>query len=304
MKYLAVSLLVILVSVPAARSGAQPTDALLGPERAFEVTAQPEEGRLRLHWRVANGYYLYRDRFRFAAEPGRLEIGSAFIPAGLMKNDRLFGEVQILRGAFTMSLPYKVLEGRDRRLELRVTSQGCADIGFCYPPHTQAIEWDAPTGAPPRRADRPAALTLVAQLADVLGLSGESEFLPADLAFVLSARIRDDGKVIARWDIADGYYLYRDKFKASLSDSPGFELVQGTLPPGILKRDEYFGDVEVFYGEVEYELEVNRVGDGFRTLNLDLGYQGCADAGLCYAPIVARLPLDAPAVAARGQAAP
>ncbi len=106
----------------------------------------------------------------------------------------------------------------------------------------------------------------------------QPEFLPVDEAFELSVA-RLDGSLQIRWLIHPGYYLYRDRF--SFSSSKG--ALEADLPRGKEKFDEIFGDVEVFYDELSLDVPV--------PLNLDedsgqitIGYQGCADAGLCYPP--------------------
>ena len=108
----------------------------------------------------------------------------------------------------------------------------------------------------------------------------EPEFLPVDEAFVLTARVTEDGVLEADWRMPDGYYLYRHQF--------GFETRDGTtlgtpeVPAGLAKTDEFFGDVEVFYGAATVRVPVLEAGgDPFE---VGIAYQGCADYGLCYPP--------------------
>ena len=108
----------------------------------------------------------------------------------------------------------------------------------------------------------------------------EPEFLPVDEAFVLTARVTEDGVLEADWRMPDGYYLYRHQF--------GFETRDGTtlgtpeVPAGLPKTDEFFGDVEVFYGAATVRVPVLEAGgDPFE---VGIAYQGCADYGLCYPP--------------------
>lgn len=108
----------------------------------------------------------------------------------------------------------------------------------------------------------------------------EPEFLPVDEAFVLTARVTDDGVLVADWRMPDGYYLYRHRF--------GFETRDGTalgtpeVPPGLAKTDEFFGDVEVFYGAASVQVPVLEAGG--EPFEVGIDYQGCADYGLCYPP--------------------
>jgi thiol:disulfide interchange protein DsbD len=142
-----------------------------------------------------------------------------------------------------------------------------------------------------------AALCLVATLAsgaahaqsnpikDLLssGGSNEQQFLKPDQAFVFAAEPRADGTVDLRWEIADEYYLYRDKVKVTTS-APGVELGSPAMPPGKSKYDEYFGDQVVYYGELIANVPVLNTA-GLVEIPLEVTYQGCADAGLCYPPI-------------------
>ncbi len=108
----------------------------------------------------------------------------------------------------------------------------------------------------------------------------EPDFLPVDEAFVLTARVTDDGVLAADWRMPEGYYLYRHRF--------GFETRDGTvlgapeLPPGLEKTDEFFGEVEVFYGTATVKVPV--VTAGADPFEVAIDYQGCADYGLCYPP--------------------
>ena len=112
----------------------------------------------------------------------------------------------------------------------------------------------------------------------------EEEFLKVDEAFKLSTYVEGD-RVVARWVMPDGYYLYRHQFDAQPKDSGGLALGEPQIPPGKQKFDEYFGDVEVYYHEAEMSVPVASAG-GSSTGQLSIKYQGCADAGLCYPPEV------------------
>ncbi len=121
-----------------------------------------------------------------------------------------------------------------------------------------------------------------------LGLSAGTqgnEFLDPEVAFILTVEATDESTVVARWEIADAHYLYRDRFQFALRDTPGAVLGATELPPGRVKEDPYFGRMEVFYQGVQARVPVDFSGNETRELNLDVTYQGCADAGICYPPI-------------------
>ena len=181
---------------------------LLMPAEAFRLSVAPAGDRLRLQWAIAEGYYLYRSKFRFRTDTPGVSLGDPDIPPGEVREDEFFGRVEILRKRAVVELPLK-LERPVAVIALQVTSQGCADIGVCYPPYTQTVRVDAP--APNQAAlrstvstaDAEAAqkgdidpLAALAQLTRSFGgdVAGE-EFLEPDSAFVLTARVRD-GKTL------------------------------------------------------------------------------------------------------------
>ena len=130
--------------------------------------------------------------------------------------------------------------------------------------------------------------------------SGEDEFLDPDVAFVLSAAVAGPGAIEARWDIAEGYYLYRDKFRFRAAGGSGATLGEAGFPKGKIKNDEYFGRMEVYYGSVAALVPVSRVAGTARraaggAVDIDVTYQGCAEAGLCYPPITKTVSLLLPA---------
>lgn len=108
--------------------------------------------------------------------------------------------------------------------------------------------------------------------------SQQTKFLPVDQAFELSAIRQDDGSLTLNWIIARDYYLYNHRFQFE-SLQPSDMVLTPIIPPGIAKQDDYFGDVEVYYNNVTVTIP-----DAGSIQRLRIGYQGCAEAGLCYPP--------------------
>ncbi len=125
----------------------------------------------------------------------------------------------------------------------------------------------------------------------------QTEFLDPDVAFVPSVEVRDAHTLVARWRIADGYYLYRNKLGFELADTRRAALAAARIPAGQIKRDEFFGRVAVFYRELETVLPLERTDPRPADVTLSLRYQGCADAGLCYPPMTREVALSLPAAA-------
>ncbi|RCW68540.1 protein-disulfide reductase DsbD [Pseudorhodoferax soli] len=112
---------------------------------------------------------------------------------------------------------------------------------------------------------------------------GEVNFLPADKAFALQIDQSTGTTVRLSWTIAPGYYLYRDRIEA-MTDSGATVVLP--LPPGQLKDDPNFGEVQVFHQAVSTEAK----SSGARELTIT--WQGCAEAGLCYPPQSRTLPVQ------------
>ena len=134
-----VRLLALLVSLCAGFSHAAVNEAdLLEPEKAFRMSTRAVDDRtVEVKFDIADGYYLYRERFKFEAEPGiggaNVKFGTPDFPAGVKKKDEFFGEVETYRKQLVVLLPVEKTGGGDT-LKLVVTSQGCADVGVCYVP--------------------------------------------------------------------------------------------------------------------------------------------------------------------------
>jgi thioredoxin:protein disulfide reductase len=123
-------------------------------------------------------------------------------------------------------------------------------------------------------------------------VSNEDQFLPVDQAFVFTAVADGADRVLLDWQVAPGYYLYRHRTSAKTA-TPGFTLGEIAMPDGKKKTDEFFGDVEVYYGILSATVPVTRP-EGDSTFEIQVSYQGCADAGLCYPPVTKTVAIELP----------
>jgi len=130
------------------------------------------------------------------------------------------------------------------------------------------------------RAGRPAAALLSGFMFAVAAIAADPALLPPEQAFRFSARALDDRTLEARFTVADGYYLYREKMQFAL-EPPAAALSTPDLPPGKVKDDPYFGKVETYRGEVVVRLPLPAAAAG-EQLVLVADSQGCADLGVCY----------------------
>lgn len=113
-------------------------------------------------------------------------------------------------------------------------------------------------------------------------LGQQQEFLPVDQAFSLHVERADTGAAVLRWDIAPGYYLYQERLRF-VGLPAGSEPL---LPSGQPYHDDYFGASQIYRGSLEVVIPDATAG------TLELGWQGCADAGLCYPPQTRTVDLD------------
>ena len=108
--------------------------------------------------------------------------------------------------------------------------------------------------------------------------------LPVELAFpfYVSAASPERYKIV--WNLPDGHYLYRHAFQFTLrQQADSAELaVEVTMPDGLKKNDQFFGDVEAYYGQLDIDLSLTAVPGPNARIFID--YQGCADWGFCYPP--------------------
>jgi thioredoxin:protein disulfide reductase len=112
---------------------------LLEPEKAFRFSARAlDASNIEVRYQIADGYYLYRERFAFAAAPNSVKLGAAQIPEGKKKKDDFFGEVQTHRGELKIIVP--LADAGGGKIALTATSQGCADVGVCYVPMESKVQ--------------------------------------------------------------------------------------------------------------------------------------------------------------------
>lgn len=135
-------------------------------------------------------------------------------------------------------------------------------------------------------------LLLIAGLGFNVNVYADSEaFLDPDEAFPLSAILNANASVKLTWNIADGYSLYKHKFKF-VSRTPEIDLTAPALPDGIPKHDKAFGNVEIYRGQLQINLPLKLGQQHPEHFSLSVTYQGCADQGVCYLPITKELTFD------------
>lgn len=267
------------------------TEDILRPEAAYRYAVTDTGDALEIDWVVEDGYYLYRQKMSYETNTSGIVFGEAEMPDGEMHEDEFFGAQQIYRGRFFVRVPYTVEGERPDSMELVLKSQGCADLGICYPPQiwTEPVRFSALHVAADDKTDK---LQLGSTFGNSLG-----DFLPVDDAFRPMVIALDGNTVEVSIRVTPGHYLYKDKITASAA-SNRVRLGKLDLPVGEMKNDEYFGDMEVYHNDVFAKLPLIRATPEAMDLDIDVNYQGCADGGICYPPTTRTLNITLPTATA------
>jgi len=275
----------------------------LDPEIAFKFSARAlDANTLEARWQIADGYYMYRDKFKFAVEGASL--GAPRMPAGKTKEDEFFGKVETYTKEVRIALPIQ-RDANTASVTLKTVSQGCADAGLCYTPQEASVSIKLPAllaavtaTAPATAATAPAATASApaSALDSLRSLGGDLDMpklLPPDEAFLVDAAMPDAQTVRVNFALTPDTYLYRDKL-AFVVKSPADVKVTGVdLPAGDVKDDPTFGRTEVYHQNFSARVSLSRALAAGEQLVLDTTWQGCNEAvGVCYPPIARTFALN------------
>jgi thiol:disulfide interchange protein DsbD len=280
---------------------------LLPVDEAFGLTAQARDrDRVEISWKIAPGYYLYRHRTTVKADAG-FDAEALQLPAGKKHHDDFFGEVETYRERLTGVLPGKAADGADT-VTLEVRYQGCADAGVCYPPQKRTLQVKLPAGVSGTASAAPAGTSSAASpfntpLAGSTGTglrlpgtdNSQALPLPSERAFGFDAIVGDGNTVLLRFTPAPGYYLYRDRTSLALEGAPGIRADKPRWPAAKSHRDEHFGDVAVYFDQIDVPLPLRRSRVDATDATLVITFQGCQTDGICYPPMTRRVKLALPA---------
>jgi thioredoxin:protein disulfide reductase len=125
----------------------------LPPDVAFRVAARIDGNVLKVRWVIADGYYLYKQKIEVKAESPDLLVSAPQLPAGVVKTDPYLGIQEIYTQQVEAVVPYTRIDAGAHPIQIKVTYQGCAEAGLCYPPITKVVFPNA--GHPPAAANVP-----------------------------------------------------------------------------------------------------------------------------------------------------
>ena len=265
----------------------------LDPELAFKFSARAiDANTLEARWQIADGYYMYRQKFKFELSGGKL--GAVQTPPGKMKDDDTFGKVEVYRKEVRILLPFQ-RNPNVNTVSLKATSQGCADAGLCYTPVTENRTIALPAASKAALTAPPEAVPAIsssapslAALSGLRNLGGDNlpKLLPPDEAFKVSATMPDEQTVRMHYALTPDTYLYRDKLSFAIKAPADVRVTQTKLPQAEVKEDPTFGRTEVYHRDFDATLTLSRALIAGEKLVMDAIYQGCNDkVGVCYPPL-------------------
>lgn len=293
-------------------------EELLEPDKAFALSAIAlDANTIEVSWDIADNYYMYRDKFKFDVTDGA-QLSKVNYSMGKTKHDELFGDVEVYlnQARFTMELAKT-----SGSVNLQLTGQGCNEpIGVCYPPIIKQLTLALPISDALAADDPVAEVTNILQpalkplstptqsssavleLKSLLGdLTSSDEFLSVDQAFQVNMANTGDNQLEAQFNIAEGYYLYKDKIDFTI-DQGDARIGQFSLPPGKAKIDEYYGEMTVFVEDFPAQINLLRSKPEATSILVTAAYQGCADKGICYPPEKKQFTINLPELIASAEA--
>jgi thiol:disulfide interchange protein DsbD len=120
------------------------TPSFLPVQQAFKVEAFIDGETLQFNWAIADGYYLYRNRFAVFSPTENVTLGPLEFESGVRKWDEFFeADLEVYYQQTNIKMP---IQSSSADFVLRLESQGCADAGLCYPPHSYWFEVDLTAG--------------------------------------------------------------------------------------------------------------------------------------------------------------
>lgn len=281
--------LVLLTGLPV--HAAVNADDVLHPDEAMVPSVEVNGQQLEVTIAVADDVYLYRHALDFIGQDIVLEGVDEAIPEGKEKTDPYFGEVQIYRHEFRISLPYSQVGSQP---QLTVKYQGCVDAGICYPPQKKSFELAGLLPASTASAGSSSGDLINLGHSNQGFFPGGQSFMSMDEAFHFEAIAGDANTLLARFTMAPNMYLYLDSLKFT-SETEGIDMGRPVFSDTVEKDDPEFGLVPVFYDQAEIELPLIHQQEGIRAITLRADYQGCEDGKICYPPAEKIITVDLPA---------
>ncbi len=261
---------------------------LLDVDDAFALQkVKVENDKLVLHWKIADGYYLYQKRVSVTSND--LTLQAIAFPKAKIKDDPIFGKTAVFFHNLNIQVPFQA--STLSQATLTVKYQGCEKKqGVCYPPQTRQITVNLPTKNTTHN-NTSSNFTSLANLNALLSTPSNNTLLPANQAFQL-VTTQQPGKLVLDFKVAKGYHLYQDKIKVSIIKG-AVDIGALKLPLAIEENDPIFGKVKAYHHDFQASLPLLKVG---KSATIEISYQGCSTtSGVCYPPEHKKITLQASA---------
>ena len=249
---------------------------LLRVEEAFKYELAIEESSLWVRWIIEDGYYLYKDKIKFESDD--IDIKFFELPQGLYHEDEFFGVQQIYRNSVSFQIPYENEDNIQDEIEIKISSQGCADRGICYPPQrwSTSVEINASSA------------NLEPKL---LGSISNNNETISNIPFKPYLSAIDNNTMEIAFQISPNYYLYKNKITIEALN-PFIKMGAVELPKGKIKSDPWFGENEVYFNEVFGRISLSK--DLITEENADfiIEYQGCLENEICLPPQIKKINVE------------
>ncbi|MEN9503306.1 MAG: protein-disulfide reductase DsbD [Pseudomonadota bacterium] len=284
-KLLCLLLLFVTVQMTSLAQGGEP----LLPDEAFKFKAEVvAPDKIKATWDIADGYYLYRQRFGFETETTGLKLSAPNFPQSDTKDDPNFGKLEIYHKQVVVEIPIDRGQTASQAIELalKIKYQGCAAEGICYQPlrKTANLQLAAVSPATSEASSSKAASTTLLNTIKEKNDDKSKNALPVDKAFSLTVTALNQNTLNAHWVVEPGHHLYRPKISFRIKDPAGATLGSPIFPAGKQVDDEFYGKINVF--DSDFDVKVPITSTGLNKLTVETDYQGCAEnSGVCYPPV-------------------
>jgi thioredoxin:protein disulfide reductase len=271
---------------------ADAADNLLPVEQAFKVEAKAvDHAAVQFNFKIADDYYLYRERVKVKSNDAGVTLGGLDMPAGEKKHDEFLGDVEVYHHGFTAT-QHLTVPADASKVSLELRYQGCHQVEpkICFPPQKVNLSIDLPKAANAASGDAPT-ISLGGGSSNPLLNSGP---LPQEQAFTFEAIATGPGEVLARFTMPKNYYLYRDKTNFT-TDSPGITLGTPKWPQGKEHTDANFGKTIVYYDQIEIPVPLSRTKTDAQDVAITTAFQGCLENNVCYPEMTRTVSVPLPA---------
>ncbi len=305
MKRLQTALYLFLALLGSTPAWAAEEDNLLPVEEAFKVEAHAvDRATIKLDFKIADDYYLYRERMKTRSVDASVTLGALDLPAGEKKHDEFLGDVEVYHHGLSAT-QHLTAPPSATKVALELRYQGChqVDPKICFPPQKVVLNVDLPAAAAGAGAASTSLSAALAAPAPGAGILGDNQPLPPEQAFVYEAIATGANEVLARFTMPKGYYLYRDKTSFRLADGGDAKLGAPRWPAGEQHTDENFGATTVYFNQVEVPLPVSRSATAAHSVNVESSFQGCKENSVCYPVMTRQVRVDLPAAGATASSA-